>query len=114
MEQKNFLAALKSDIIKYVDLKFQYIKLSSFEKTARIASAATSYLIIGFLSLFGIIFLSFTTAIFLGDMLGNAVSGYALVAAFFVLALLGFLFWGRKNLERKISNAIIKILTDDE
>jgi hypothetical protein len=64
MEQKNFFQELKSDILKYVDLKLQYVKLSSFEKTARITSALSSFIIIAFLSFFGIGFLSLTLAVF--------------------------------------------------
>ncbi|MFN8153216.1 MAG: phage holin family protein [Bacteroidia bacterium] len=108
----SFARELREDIAAYVDARIEYTKFSAYEKSARLISGATTVILIGLLSFFAILFLSFTLALILGNWLGNPVWGYGLVTLLDILGVV--IIVSRKSvIEERITQKVVERLLEE-
>lgn len=109
---------IRKDILEYVEVKLDLIRLHTAENLSRILSNAATIAIAGYLLFLIIIFLSFAAGFFLGSLLHSNESGFLCVGGFYVLLLVLFLLFRKKLVERPVIKAMIRLLfpkfEDDE
>jgi len=108
MPEYNKLEEITDSIKEYLLLNFEILKLEATERISQIGASLTAVLLVS-VSVFMFVFmLSIGLGFYISAMLGNAYSGFAIIAAFyFVLAIL--LFIGRKKLiEKPLRDKIIE------
>ncbi len=112
MEEKKvstLFEEMRDDVSKYITSTLELGKLEVFEKVSLGSSAITYGLILGGVSLFVLLFLFVTVALFLGDLLQNQWAGFGIVTAFALLVLLVMLLVG-KPFKKKMTNKVIRFL----
>ena len=108
MPEYNKLEEITDSIKEYLLLNFEILKLEATERISQIGASLTAVLLVS-VSVFMFVFtLSIGLGFYISALLGNAYSGFAIIAAFyFVLAI--FLFIGRKKLiEKPLRDKIIE------
>ena len=116
MEEKKvstLFEEMRDDISKYISSSLELGKLEVYEKLSLGSSAITYALILGGLSLFVLLFLFVTVALYLGDLLQNLWAGFGIVTAFALLVLLIMLLVG-KPFKKKMTNKVVHFLMEND
>lgn len=104
---------LVDHIKEYVNNRIEITRLIAIEKGAAGMSNAVSWLVLAFLFLFFIVFISFTLAIVLSMLIGNGYSGFLIVSLLYLTVGL-ILFWKKEKwIIEPISNLFIKNIFKD-
>lgn len=90
------LQQLNENIKSFAQSSAEYYKLDLFNKTMKGATAAINGVAIAFFMLFFIVFLSVAVALLLSNLLDSPSSGFFIVAGFYLLIGLFFVFFGSK------------------
>jgi hypothetical protein len=113
MPEYNKLEEITDNLKEYLLLNFEILKLEATERISVIGASLTATLLIG-ISVFMFVFtLSIGLGFYISAILGDAYSGFAIIAAFyFLLAII--LFVGRKKLiERPLRDKIIEKIANN-
>ena len=92
---------------EYGKTSFELIKLKSLDKTADVASALISRLLLAIVILFFALTLSIAIALWFGDLLGKNYYGFLVVSSFYGLAGI-ILFFIHPFIKSRVNNSIIK------
>ncbi len=108
MPEYNKFEEITDSLKEYLLLNFEILKLEVTERISVIGSSLTAMLLVG-LSVFLFVFtMSIGLGFYLSALLGDAYSGFAIIAAFYFLLAIA-LFVGRKKLiERPLRDKIIE------
>ncbi len=116
MEEKKvstLFEEMRDDINKFITSTFELGKLEALEKI----SLGSSAIIIGFIllsvCLITLLFISITTALYLGEILNSQWLGFGIVSAFTLLILI-ILLSLKKPLQKKLTNNIVRFLMKQE
>ena len=101
---------IKKEILDYLDVKLDLIRLHTAENLSRLLSNTSTIAIIGYLLFLILLFLSFAAGYFIASRLHSNELGFLCVAGFYILVLVIFLFLRKQIVERPIIKAIIKLL----
>lgn len=103
---------------QYIEATVAYHKLDLFKKAMLLAVTSVHKLLIGFVALLSLIFLSFALAIFLGEVMGNTYLGYLVVGALYFLLCLVSIFFLKpvveKSILRKASSKMLNTKEEQE
>jgi hypothetical protein len=109
---------LKKDLLEYIEVKLDLIRLHSAENFSRIFSNVAIIAVIGYLLFFIILFISIAAAYTVGSLLDSNELGFVCVAGFYTLLLILFLAFRKQIIERPVIKAIVRLLfpkfEDDE
>jgi hypothetical protein len=109
---------IRKDLQEYFEVRFDLFRLHTAESISRILSSAANIAILGFLSFFILLFLSFAAGYFFASLLQSNELGFLCIAGFYILLLVIFLIFRKKIIEKPIIKAIMKLifpkLRDDE
>ena len=109
---------LKKDLLEYIEVKLDLIRLHTAENFSRIFSNVATIAVIGYLLFFIILFISFAAAYTVGSLLDSNELGFLCVAGFYTLLLILFLAFRKQIIERPVIKAIVRLLfpkfEDDE
>ena len=112
MEEKkvsSLFEDIRDDVSSYISGTIELGKLEVYEKIS-IGAAATAYsLIIAGVSLFALIFVFITLALFLGEVLDCAWKGFGCVALAGIFFVLIFMLFG-KSIKGMITNRVVSFL----
>lgn len=97
---------LNDSIKAYMESSAEYVKLELFSKGMKGAIGLVNGLIMAFLGIFTLIFLSVAVSVWLSNEIGVPSSGFFIVGGFYLLLLLFMIFIGRKMVER---NMLVKV-----
>jgi hypothetical protein len=100
---------LKKDILDYLEVKLDLIKLNIAESLSHFISKSVNIAITGFLLFFIFLFISFAAGFFIGSRLNSNELGFLCVAGFYSLLLVLFILLRKKIIERPVIKAIIKL-----
>jgi hypothetical protein len=100
---------IKKDFLEYIQVQFDLIRLQTAENISRIFSKAANLVIIGYLVLFVLLFLSFSAGFYISSLLNSDELGFLCVAGFYFLLLLIFLLLRKQIVDRPIIKAILKV-----
>lgn len=101
---------IKKDILEYIEVKLDLIRLQAVENLSRIFSNAATIAIAAYLLFLAVIFLSFATGFFIGSLLQSNASGFLCVGGFYILLLIFFLLLRKRIVEQPVIKAMIRLL----
>jgi archaellum biogenesis protein FlaJ (TadC family) len=101
---------LKNTVGNYIDDKVDLVKLKTADKAGSAVSGVIVGLVVARLSLFIIIFLSFSAAFAISEATGKYYLGFLLVAAFYILLAAVLIIFREKLVTMPVINAILKKL----
>lgn len=105
---------LKKDLKTYAELKFELLKLNTYERTGKVLSVLSYGIIVLFLAFFTILFIFLALGFWLGDYFESIAAGFIGVVALYLI-LIGIVFMNREKIRTAILNEIIAALaTYDE
>ena len=105
---------MRKELHEYVNLRIEVLKLTIYEKSAKVTAAMASALVIAFLVLFLLLFVFLAASNWFGQMLDNTAAGYGLVALFYLVLLFIFLMVRKKYFEQPIIDKMIDVLIEDD
>jgi len=109
---------IKKDIQEYIEVKLDLFRLQIAENLSRFMSSTLNVAILGFLSFFILLFLSFAAGYFFASLLNSNELGFLCVAGFYILVMVIFLIFRKQIIDRPVIKAIMKLLfpklRDDE
>lgn len=76
---------LKEDVLAYVELKLELLKLSTYERSGQLIAILSYGLILLFLAFFAFLFVFLAVGLFLGDMFDSFGAGFAVVGGLYLL-----------------------------
>jgi hypothetical protein len=109
---------LKKDVLEYIEVKLDLIRLHTAENLSRIFSNVATVAVIGYLLFFIILFISFAAGFYIGSLLGSNELGFLCIAGFYTMVLILFLVFRKQVVERPVIKAIVRLFfpkfEDDE
>jgi len=109
---------LKKDLLEYIEVKLDLIRLHIAENLSRIFSNVATIAVIGYLLFFIILFISFAAGFYFGSLLDSNELGFLCIAGFYTLLLILFLAFRKQIVERPVIKAIVRLFfpkfEDDE
>lgn len=112
MEDKKMSALfeeMKDDVSNYVTNTFELGKLEVYEKLSIGSAVITFYLVVAGVSLFALLFVFITLALYLAEVLQSLWMGFGIVTLAAVLLVL-ILLLAKKPFKKGITNSIIRFL----
>lgn len=106
--KEDFFSASRKDLESYVRDRIWLLKLQAGEKTAQLMAAMVSIIMIGLLSLFVLLFLSIMAGYYFSEITGSLFAGFGIVTGFYVVLLMALVL-GRKKVEAKVIDTVIRI-----
>ena len=100
---------LRKDILEYIEVKLDLIRLHTAENLSRIFSNVATIALIGYLVFFIIFFISFAAGFFIGSLLDSNELGFLCVAGFYTLLLILFLVFRKQIVERPVIKAMVRL-----
>jgi len=100
---------LRNDILEYIEVKLDLIRLHTAENLSRIFSNVATIAIIGYLVFFIIFFISFAAGFYIGSLLGSNELGFLCMAGFYTLLLILFLAFRKEIVERPVIKAMVRL-----
>ena len=109
---------LRKDILEYIEVKLDLIRLHTAENLSRIFSNVATIAVIGYLLFLIILFISFAAGFYIGSLLDSNELGFLCVAGFYTLLLIVFLAFRKQIVERPVIKAMVRLFfpkfEDDE
>jgi hypothetical protein len=91
----------------------EYYKLNLYKKLIRVVITLVNSMLIGFIGLFALLFLSLGVALSIGDALNNLSLGFYCVGAFYVLIIVFILIFGKNYIRKTILIKSSKTIFND-
>jgi len=115
MSELTKLEQLSDELKNYLQLSLQIYKLELINKVSTFGSVAISWVVVAGSVLFVVLFVSIGLGFYLSALLGDTYSGFAIVAAFYLLLALVLSLGRRKMIENPLRDMLItKILEEKE
>jgi Predicted membrane protein len=111
--QENIFSKLRADLTTYLELRFEYLKLNTYERTSRVLGVLSYGLVLIFSAFFAFLFIFLALGFFLGDLFNSYGMGFGAVAAIYFL-LIWLIVVNREMICNKVQNEIISALTANE
>lgn len=113
-EQPSFFAEFKQLITDYLEARIELLKITVYEKIAKITAVFFSSIIIALLVFFLIFFLSISAGFYFGSALNNNALGFLIVFGIYLILLFLILIFRKKLLEKYITDKVIESLFEKE
>ncbi|OAV76197.1 hypothetical protein Barb7_00123 [Bacteroidales bacterium Barb7] len=104
---------LKEDVTAYAELKFELLKLNTFERAGKLAALFSYALIILFLAVPAALCILLACGLWLGKVLNSPSAGFAIISGCCLLVI-GIVVCCKKRLSTKIMNIVISVLNENE
>ncbi len=105
------LKALKSQIMEYIELKTELLRLTAAEYAAKTASFMFATVVQVFILFMFILFLAVSIAFFIGSWVHSYGLGFLISSGLFLLWFIGFIVFGKKRIRNLIARKIIEFTT---
>lgn len=110
---KSVFSDLKNDLVEYVELRAELTKLSTFEIISKGGVSLVSAMALVIFSFFFLFFLFLSLGFYFGKLLNSLYQGFGIIAFFYLILLLVYLFIRKKYIEKPLMNKIIESLTEN-
>ena len=108
-----FFRELKNDAVTYAELKFELLKLGTYERIGKVISVLSYGIILTALGFFLFLFLFLVLGFFLGDRFQSLTAGFSVVAGLSLLLFGGVTLY-RKQIRSYILNLVIATLVAND
>lgn len=105
---------IKKDVIAFFELKFELLKLSTYERTGKVLGVLSYGLLLLFTAFFAFLFIFLALGFFLGELLNSEALGFISVALLYLVVIL-IIISNKDKIVKKVENEIIAaLMTSDE
>lgn len=104
---------LKKNVLTYVELKLELLKLSTYERSGQLIATLSYGLILMFMAFFAILFIFLALGFVLSDMLGSMGAGFAVVAVLYIL-MIGLIVANKNRICNTVLNVVIAALNSND
>jgi hypothetical protein len=105
---------IKKDVIAFFELKFELLKLSTYERTGKVLGVLSYGLILLFTAFFAFLFIFLALGFFLGELFNSQGLGFICVALLY-LVLIMITTANKSKVIKKVENEIIAaLMTNDD
>ncbi len=104
--EQQLQAPILDQLKEYVETRFTLSKYKAIEKSTSVAASLVTVVVVTISLLLTFLFATFTLALFLGEVLGAAWKGFGIVALFYLIIALIFIF-AKNKVEKPIVNLLI-------
>lgn len=104
---------LKEDVSAYVEIKFNFYKLTLYEKAGKLVSSLSYVLALVVLVFMATFFLFLAFGFLLGEWLNSTSAGIAIVGGIYLI-LIGILIMNKKWFSGKVMDNVISLLDEDD
>jgi hypothetical protein len=110
----NNITSISNDVVEYINLQKDLVKLQITEKSTDIISNVITYIILAIVGIFALMCLTVGGAMAINELFNNSYAGFLIVAGIYIL--LGIIIYvSRKALiTDKIADALANILINDD
>lgn len=112
-EPEQILNEFKECLSSYIGVKIELFKLTAYERVAKIIAILSHSLILMLLAFFAVLFLFFTLAFFLGELLNSISLGFLIVSVIYIFLFL-IAFYAKKSIRKGIMNIVIGAIQEKE
>jgi hypothetical protein len=112
-DSKQIFNELKENIIKYIEIRFEILKLSTYEGAGKVVGVLSYVFILVLLAFFTLLFLFLSAGFFLSSLFHSQGLGFGCIALLYA-ALTGVAFIYKKEIGLKVTNEVIAALTANE
>lgn len=112
-EPRAIFEELRKDVSAYLDTRLLILRLELYEKTSRTIATLSFGLILLFLALFAFFFIFLALGFLLGECLGSVAGGFAIIAAFYLVATGLFFLFGKRIRTWLINKVLVALSTTD-
>ena len=105
---KESASDLVDHVTDFLETYYQYIAINVAQKSVNLASGAINFVVLIFLSLVVVSFVSFGVAWWLGDVLNNRPAGFFIVAGFFLIVMILLIVMRKKLIFPFLRNVITR------
>jgi Putative Actinobacterial Holin-X, holin superfamily III len=109
-----FVDKLKQQLTEYMQLRLDLLKADFTEKTALIFSKMITGVIVLVMLFMVLIFGSVVLGLYLGNLLGSLVLGFAVVTGFYLLLIVLLMLVKDKLIQTPVANQIIDIMYESD
>ena len=107
------LERLNKNIQSFSKSSAEYYKLDLFQKAMKGATSLVNALVLGFLFLFFLLFISIAASVWLSNLIGIPSSGFFIVAGFYLLLILVMIFFGSSLVRKKMLVSVSRKVFND-
>lgn len=100
--------ALTESLQQYIKTNFKLVKLQTAERSSVIGSALMTVLLLGLVGFLFILFLSLSAGFYISSRMGNAYSGFIIIAGVYLLIGLILVIYRKKLVEKPIRDVIVR------
>lgn len=104
---------MKEDLSAYAEIKFNFYKLTVYEKAGKLVSSLSYVLLLVILGFMATFFLFLALGFLLGDWLNSTSGGIAIVGGIYLIAI-GIVVMNRKKFLEAMINNVIDVLDEEE
>lgn len=110
----NNISSIPNDVVEYVNLQKDLVKLQITEKSTNIISKVITYIILAVVGVFMLICVTIGGALAINESFNNTYAGFFIVAGIYLL--LGIVMYASRKalITNKIADIITNILINDE
>jgi len=108
MEQQNYFSELKDAAKGYVKDRILLVKLQSAEKLSKIATGVVVGVLLAFLGMFFLIFISIAAGFYFASLTESFALGFAIVAGIYLVLMLLILLIKKSVIGKAITKATLK------
>ncbi len=104
---------MKEELTEYVKMRSDLVKITVYEKTSRVMSAALLNLLVIISGYFTLLFVSIMLGILLSRLTHNFLIGFGIITVLYIILFFFLAIFRRKQIENYFTNLIIKILFNE-
>ncbi|MBS1582210.1 MAG: hypothetical protein JST66_08440 [Bacteroidetes bacterium] len=107
-----FMKSMVDETKAYLGAQRDYYVLLAADRTAKVAGATVSYVVLAVLAGTVLVFLSIAGALGLGQLMGNTALGFLLMGGFYLLVLLVLIFLWRGGMRERFTLDLLNTMHD--
>jgi len=111
---KSFFTDLKKLVVEYIEARLQLVKVSAYEKLAKILSAFFTGLILVIMFFVVLVAFIFFLGAWLNEIFNSRFIGFAIVAVAYLVIFLLLLYSRKQLLEKYFTKIFIRILFNED
>lgn len=109
------IEGLTESIKGFINLSYELNKLEAVERSSTIGAGLISGLLVGFVMIFFLFFISLGAGFYLSEKLGNTYAGFAITGGFYLVLGIGLFLTRKKLIEHPLREKMIqKVFTAEK
>ena len=114
MEEKNKIESVVQHLNDYFETRWKLFVLNSSDKASDILSSIASVFLIALSMMFVLLFLSISSALWIGHSLGNTSIGFLYVGLFYLVVTILLFFFRHTLIKIPVINKLLNSIYSDE